>query len=377
MANTVRITVATLGAFATTALAHGTVSGFVTDGTYNQGFLLDYFYENANSGSFPKIAAWYAENMDNGFVAPESYGTSDINCHVNAEAAPLTSTVSAGGTVEFQWTTWPHGIGPVLTYVANCNGDCAAADKAALRWVKIDEAGINIETQTWAAQDLIDNNNTWVTTVPSTLAPGNYVFRHEIIALHGAGTENGAQNYPQCMNIEITGSGTENPQGTLGTELYTATDSGILFNPYGTITEYVIPGPALYRAGSSSGSDGSVTSSATATSTGSVVVETSAVLTTQVPETTSVAVETTETGTIADTPTTSAAHNTLSTSAQPTTLVTSTRSVAPSATPDSGSSQVQGLYEQCGGSSWAGSTTCVDGAICKEWNEWYYQCVSA
>lgn len=273
--------VALVAAFAAKALAHGTVSGFVTDGTYNQGFLLDYYYEKVNSGSFPDIASWYAEDLDNGFVSPSAYGTSDINCHINSEPGVLTSTVAAGGTVDFQWTTWPHGIGPVLTYVALCDGDCSAADKTTLEWVKIDESGYDSSTSTWAAQALIDNNSTWTTTVPSTLAPGNYVFRHEIIALHGAGSEDGAQNYPQCMNIAITGSGTDSPSGTLGTALYGADDAGILFNPYAATIDYTIPGPALYTGGSGSGSAATsvaaTTTAAAATSTSVTAVTSSAV----------------------------------------------------------------------------------------------------
>lgn len=49
----------------------------------------------------------------------------NIVCHKNAINANVSATVKAGGSVEFQWTTWPHDIGPVLTYVANCGGDCA------------------------------------------------------------------------------------------------------------------------------------------------------------------------------------------------------------------------------------------------------------
>ncbi|KAH8156954.1 hypothetical protein CIB48_g11291 [Xylaria polymorpha] len=184
-------------ACATVAHAHGTVSGFVTDGTWNQGFLLDYYYLIKNGGTPPAISAWYAEDLDNGF---------------------------AGGSIQFQWTVWPHDTGPVLTYVAACDGDCAAADKTALKWVKISEEGWDATASKWASGKLIDNNSTWTTTVPSTLAPGNYVFRHEIIALHGASSANGAQNYPQCFNIAITGSGTDKPEGTLGINLYTATD---------------------------------------------------------------------------------------------------------------------------------------------------------
>lgn len=105
---------------------------------------------------------------------------------------------------------------------------------------------VNYDTQIWASQDLIDQNNTWTITVPESLAPGSYVFRHEIIALHGAGTLNGAQNYPQCFNIEITGSGTASPTGVLGTDLYKNTDPGIYINPYTTITSYAMPGPTLF-----------------------------------------------------------------------------------------------------------------------------------
>ena len=241
---------ALVGAFAASALAHGTVPEFATDGERHGGFLLNYFYEKQNGGTPPSIAAWSAENLDNGFVDGTSYQSSDINCHKNAAPGAETVTVAAGGTVDFFWSEWPEShFGPVFTYVARCDGDCAAADKDALKWVKIDEAGINTETQVWAATDLINNNNTWTTTVPADLAAGNYVFRHEIIAMHGAGETNGAQNYPQCFNIAVTGSGTAQPEGVLGTELYTADHPGIKFNPYTTITSYDIPGPALFGSG--------------------------------------------------------------------------------------------------------------------------------
>ncbi|KAH6887689.1 glycosyl hydrolase family 61-domain-containing protein [Thelonectria olida] len=262
-----RSAAALVGAFATSALAHGTVIGFKTDGTAQDAYKLDYYYAKQNGQTVPDIPAWSAENLDNGFVAPDAYGTSDINCHINAEPGAISASVKAGGTVEFNWSAWPEShIGPVFTYVAKCSGDCADADKTTLKWVKIDESGIDLDTQTWAATDLIKNNNTWVTTVPSTLSAGNYVFRHEIIAMHGAGSENGAQNYPQCFNIAITGGGSDEPEGVLGTELYKADDAGILFNPYSTLTSYEIPGPALYGSGSGSDNSGGDSSTPVASS---------------------------------------------------------------------------------------------------------------
>lgn len=103
-----------LGGFVSTALGHGYVTGFKTDGKQNQGFLLDYYYDKKNGLPYPQIAAWYAENLDSGFVAPDAYQTADINCHKNSAPGEITVEVSAGGTVEFQWgpSAWPHPYGP-------------------------------------------------------------------------------------------------------------------------------------------------------------------------------------------------------------------------------------------------------------------------
>lgn len=144
------------------------------------------------------------------------------------------------------------------------------------RFFKIDEKGLN--NGSWASDELIANNASWAVTIPSSIAPGNYVLRHEIIALHGAGSVDGAQLYPFCINLEVTGSGTDVPAGTLGTALYNETDPGILVNIYVDDLDYVIPGPALYTGGSGSGSAVPVaTSSAAGVVTSSAAVATSMV----------------------------------------------------------------------------------------------------
>jgi hypothetical protein len=96
------------------------------------------------------------------------------------------------------------------------------------------------------------DGNEWTLTIPESLAPGNYVLRHEIIALHSAGQENGAQAYPQCVNIEVTGSGSTDPCAdgadcVAGTALYKAADAGIKYDIYGgDISSYPIPGPKAW-----------------------------------------------------------------------------------------------------------------------------------
>ncbi|KAF1916491.1 glycosyl hydrolase family 61-domain-containing protein [Ampelomyces quisqualis] len=249
-------TISSLGAIAAlaaTATAHGTTTGVTIDGIFTGGFKLDYYYAKQNGGPIPEHIGWYAENLDNGFVEPNSFNTADVICHKAASAEGSSDTlakVAAGGTVEFHWTVWPEShVGPVITYVAPYSGDVASVKKEDLKWTKIQADGY--ADGEWAAINLIKNNNTAVVTVPENLAAGKYVFRHEIIALHGAGELNGAQSYPQCLNIEVTGSGTTVPEGVAGTAIYTADEEGIIFNPYAATIDYKIPGPPLFGASGS------------------------------------------------------------------------------------------------------------------------------
>lgn len=78
-------------------------------------------------------------------------------------------------------------------------GDCTTLTPGSLRWSKISQAGLITPggTGTWATDNLIKTNFTSTATIPKNLKAGNYVVRHEIIALHGAQSDNGAQLYPQ------------------------------------------------------------------------------------------------------------------------------------------------------------------------------------
>lgn len=100
---------------------------------------------------------------------------------------------------------------------------------------------------TWVTDALIKNNFTTSTVLPKNLAAGNYVIRHEIIALHGAQNDNGAQLYPQCLNLKVGGKGAVKPSGGVeGTKLYRRDEEGIRFNVYAGKTSYVFPGPGLW-----------------------------------------------------------------------------------------------------------------------------------
>lgn len=133
----------------------------------------------------------------------------------------------------------------------------------------------SVEPGTWASDQLIcqskdckpaysqsstdlnpANNNTYTLPIPPTLS-GHFVLRHEIIALHAAGSADGAQNYPMCINLNITSTssgGTETAHPCLsgadcrgGTMLYKETDPGILVNIYQSLENYTIPGPSVWN----------------------------------------------------------------------------------------------------------------------------------
>ena len=146
-----------------------------------------------------------------------------------------------------------------MDYLAKCAGDdCTSVSAGDLSFFKIDEKGLNdAASNSWASDDLIKDGNSWTVTVPTDIAPGQYVLRHEIIALHSAQDANGAQNYPQCINIEVTGSGSTDPCAdgadcVAGTALYKAADAGIKYDIYGgDISSYPIPGPKAWAGAAS------------------------------------------------------------------------------------------------------------------------------
>lgn len=68
-------------------------------------------------------------------------------------------------------------------------------------------------------------------TLPSNLAAGNYLLRHEIIALQNGVSEGGAEFYASCSQLSVGGSASGAPTSSELVKLpgaYSATDPGIL-----------------------------------------------------------------------------------------------------------------------------------------------------
>lgn len=95
--------------------------------------------------------------------------------------------------------------------------------------------------------------------IPSNLAPGNYLIRNEVIALHIAATLGGAEVFPSCTQLRVGGSGNARPREDELVSFpgaYVPEDPGLWVKDiYEPNFNYVFPGPkvASLVAGGSGG----------------------------------------------------------------------------------------------------------------------------
>ena len=59
---------------------------------------------------------------------------------------------------------------------------------------------------------MIAQNSSWTSTIPAATPNGNYMIRHETLAIH---TANQPQFYMECAQLTITGGGSGSPGPTV------------------------------------------------------------------------------------------------------------------------------------------------------------------
>lgn len=238
------ITVAPIAAFVATAAAHGGVLSYNIGGTTYKGFVP----YNSPTGQSTIQREWDTYNP----IQDPTLAT--LACNTNGAAASLSATVASGSAITAYWNNpWPHTIGPMVVWMANCNGDCKSFNPTGNVWFKIDQAGLlsgTVATGQWGAGKMVNNNSSWTSTIPKNLKPGNYLIRHETIALH---TSNAPQWYPECAHLTVTGSGTGVPGSASLAAIpgvYKMSDPNININVYSsasqTQTTWTAPGPAVW-----------------------------------------------------------------------------------------------------------------------------------
>ncbi|EKM56323.1 glycoside hydrolase family 61 protein [Phanerochaete carnosa HHB-10118-sp] len=300
-----------------TVFAHGGVLAYSNAGNWYQGWAP----YNSPDGQTSIERPWSTYNP----ITDPTDPTLSCNDDGTSSALQLTATVAAGSAITAYWNSpWPHAIGPMLTYLAQCPGStCTGVNSDSLQWFKIDEAGLlsgTVFSGSWADGQMIADNSSWTTTIPSTVPSGNYLIRFETIALHSLP----AQFYPECAQIQITGGGNQAPttdELVTFPGAYSSTDPGLDIDVYSnaaqTETTYIIPGPPLYGSG-----------------TGAPAPPPSSTPTVSVPAS------------------------------------------SPSSTPTSApTGPTVAQYGQCGGQGYTGATICASGSTCTVVNPYYSQCL--
>ncbi|KII84165.1 glycoside hydrolase family 61 protein [Plicaturopsis crispa FD-325 SS-3] len=245
----VAFTAAAALAFISTANAHGYVQDVVIGSTHYTGYLpySDPYYDPVPErvirpipGNGPVTDLTLIDLQCNGYSAGGVVGSSP---------AALVAPVAAGSDVKLNWTTWPDShIGPMITYMALAPSDITqwlpGTDAV---WFKVAEAGKTADGL-WASTDILSADDSIYTfTVPANLKPGQYLVRHEIIALHAAYEYPGAQFYPSCLQLQVTGSGTQSPTSFVSFPgAYTPDTPGIVYDAYTNTSAYPIPGPPVW-----------------------------------------------------------------------------------------------------------------------------------
>ncbi|KAG7289175.1 hypothetical protein NEMBOFW57_005538 [Staphylotrichum longicolle] len=180
-------------------------------------------------------------------------------CNTNGgKPAPSFAKAAAGDKLSFRWFHFnpddpndildPSHKGAIVTYIA----PYTTGNGAGPIWSKLAEQGF--EGGEWATIKMIANGGQVEFALPKALAPGQYLIRQELLALHMAdfrGDTNpgrGAESYPSCVQVEVTGSGDAVPDQDFDFNTgYKYDDPGLFFNIYiGKNAEYKPPGPKVW-----------------------------------------------------------------------------------------------------------------------------------
>jgi cellulase len=103
-----------------------------------------------------------------------------------------------------------------------------------VKFFKIKGDGFDKAQKKWANEEVLDNNRTDIVKIPSDIKPGMYIFRTELLALHGNSPSlpasfGGPQFYTHCFNVEILGNGNATPAGVKFPGAYQPNDPGVKF----------------------------------------------------------------------------------------------------------------------------------------------------
>ncbi|KAF3916456.1 Endoglucanase-4 [Orbilia brochopaga] len=306
------------------------------------------------------------QGLLNGIRAPRdnnpfgSVTSQDLICDSDGSTSTTVISVAPGDKLGFLWQHiigGPQGSndpdnpiasshkGPIQVYLAKVS-NAATTAKTGLSWFKVASEGLS--NGKWGVDTMLQGAGWWYFNLPTCLAPGDYLARVELIALHSAYSSQGVQFYISCAQFRVSGSGSWTGSNFLSFPgAYSQSDPGIQINIYGSSGQpdnggkpYTAPGGPVQQQ-TCNGGGGNPTTTAVRTTTTTTAVRTST--------------------------------TTTRTTTAPTTLRTTTTTTRTTTTGGGGGTG-QTMYGQCGGSGWTGPTTCASGT-CQVLNPYYSQCL--
>lgn len=131
----------------------------------------------------------------------------------------------AGNRITFEFHYWADSSQPGAIDISH-KGPCAVYMKkvgSAIKdpatgdgWFNIFRDDYDQNTQKWCTEKLITNNGHLTVTIPHDLAPGAYLVRPELLALHQADKNPpDPQFYVGCAQIFLTSGGSATPSHTV------------------------------------------------------------------------------------------------------------------------------------------------------------------
>ncbi|KZT43360.1 hypothetical protein SISSUDRAFT_1057764 [Sistotremastrum suecicum HHB10207 ss-3] len=312
-----------------------------------------------------------------------SVTSDDIACNIIGTAAPGVCSLNAGDSVTVEMHQQPGDRscadeaiggdhwGPINIYLAKVS-DATSAVGSSAAWFKISEMGLpSSNPDYWATEVLNDNCGHYTFTIPSDIAPGEYLLRAEVIALHVASSVGGAQFYMSCYQITIGKGGSAAPPTVSIPGAYSANDPGILIDIYTQLNTYQIPGPTPYGTTSPTVATTAWPTTATWNTAGQPVADpTTPPAGAGTPPPSS---KTTSTSSSSSSSSSSKSTTTTTTSSSSKTTTTTSSTTKTSTSTASGATQTK--YGQCGGAGYTGPTVCASGSTCTVSNAYYSQCL--
>ncbi|KZV95908.1 hypothetical protein EXIGLDRAFT_734391 [Exidia glandulosa HHB12029] len=251
---------AVAAAFLSFVQAHGSVEYIIMDGvTYKGPISLDVSPPPLSNSPIRQISTMDPIRDPN---------SENMRCGQNAATtADAIATVTAGSDITVHYragqdgSNWPHKHGPWQVYMYKCPDNVTAdkceppagGDKA---WFKIAALGFktNRNEDGWYHEEFFNNRDVSA-TIPKGIQDGDYLLRLEIMALHIAGDTGGAEFYPSCTQVRVSGGTSKRSAEAAGAELaafpgaYDPEHPGVHVNVFDSNMNkdtYPMPGPALF-----------------------------------------------------------------------------------------------------------------------------------